>query len=90
MRAEPGMGGIALSLYDSFGIVSATSSNSDGTYTFLDPVPAGTYTSVTIDNLLQYIAANPMASPGARVDVVGIGDDQVAARTVPDPLSRCG
>jgi hypothetical protein len=52
-------------------------------------VPAGTYTSVAIDNLLQYIATNPVASPGARVDVVGVGDDQVAARTVPDLLSRC-
>jgi hypothetical protein len=52
-------------------------------------VPAGKYASVTIENLLQYIAANPSAGPGAKVDVVGVGDDQVAARTVPSPLPQC-
>jgi hypothetical protein len=52
-------------------------------------VPAGKYASVTIENLLQYIAANPVAGPGAKVDVVGIGDDQVAARTVPSTQPHC-
>jgi hypothetical protein len=52
-------------------------------------VPAGTYSSVTIENLLQYIAANPVAGPDAKVDVVGVGDDQVAARTVPSLLPQC-
>ncbi len=53
-------------------------------------VPAGNYASVTIDNLLEYMATNPVARPGAQVEVIGIGDDQVAARTVPSPLSGCG
>jgi hypothetical protein len=52
-------------------------------------VPAGNYASVTIDNLLEYMATNPVARPGAQVEVLGIGDDQVAARTVPSPLSGC-
>ena len=52
-------------------------------------VPAGRYASVTIDNLLQYIATNPVAKPGAQVEVIGVGDDQVAARTVPALVSGC-
>jgi hypothetical protein len=52
-------------------------------------VPAGRYASVTIENLLQYVAANPVARPGAKVDVVGIGDDQVTARMVPSMLPQC-
>jgi hypothetical protein len=52
-------------------------------------VPIGRYTSVTIDNLLQYIGTDPLARSGAQVDVVGVGDNQVAARTVPSPLTYC-
>jgi hypothetical protein len=52
-------------------------------------VPAGIYASVTIDNVLQYIATNPLAGPGAKVEVIGVGDDQVAAHTVPATLPGC-
>lgn len=52
-------------------------------------VPAGAYASITIDNLLQYMATNPLDRPGAQVDVIGIGDEQVAAHTVPSRLAHC-
>jgi hypothetical protein len=52
-------------------------------------VPAGSYASITIDNLLQYMATNPLDSPGAQVDVIGIGDEQVAAHTVHSTLRHC-
>ncbi|MBJ7597068.1 hypothetical protein [Candidatus Nephthysia bennettiae] len=52
-------------------------------------MPAGRYASVTIENLLQYVAANPVTGPSAKVDVLGIGDDQVGARMVPSTLPQC-
>ncbi len=52
-------------------------------------VPLGTYASVTIDDLLQLVATDPPARSGSKVDVVGVQEDQVAARVVPSPLKHC-
>jgi hypothetical protein len=52
-------------------------------------VPLGRYSSVTFDDLLQLIAIDPPARSAGKVDVVGVHDDQVAARTVPSPLTYC-
>ena len=52
-------------------------------------LPAGRYSLVALDDLLQLVAADPPAHVGARIDVLTAADDQVAARAVPSPLSSC-
>ena len=52
-------------------------------------VPSGTYASVAIDDLIEYVAQDPEAKPNATIELLSSADDQVAARTVPSPVVGC-
>jgi hypothetical protein len=52
-------------------------------------VPAGVYSRIGIHDLLQMLASDPTAQPGAQADVLSTADDQVSAATEPGPRGCC-
>jgi hypothetical protein len=52
-------------------------------------VPSGTYASVAIDDLLEFVAQDPRAKPNATIELLSSADDSIAARTMPSPVPGC-
>jgi hypothetical protein len=97
-RAYRGAAGSAIVLFAVQATASVTTSDPNHRCLLQPPdlrawgglVPAGSYSSLGIDDLLEMIAADPPARPGAKLTLLAQDDTRVGVRAAPFTQGRCG